>query len=220
MIISLPMVILVPSILSANFANLEKDIRECEANGINMFHLDIMDGHFVPNISFGSVVVENIRRVTSAKLDSHLMIEYPEKYLDQFISAGSDIVTFHIETIKDEEILKKAKKANVMVGLAINPETDFLRVSDFLDYIDYILVMSVHPGFSGQKFISGSLNKIKNIKELILKNNANIKIEVDGGVNQSNAKAIIDAGADYLVAASAIFNGNISENIKKFYSII
>ncbi|MEM0160674.1 MAG: ribulose-phosphate 3-epimerase [Thermoplasmata archaeon] len=213
------MVILVPSILSANFANLEKDIKECEANGISMFHLDIMDGHFVPNISFGPIVVESIRRVTSAKLDSHLMIEHPEKYMDQFISAGSDIITVHVETIKDDKILKQAKKSNIMIGLAINPETDVFKVSGFLKYIDFILVMSVHPGFSGQKFIIESLNKIKNIKEIILKNNLNIKIEVDGGVNQSNAKAIIEAGADYLVAASAIFNGNISDNIKKFYSI-
>jgi len=213
------MVTLVPSILSANFANLEKDIRECEANGIIMFHLDIMDGHFVPNISFGPVVVENIRKVTSAKLDSHLMIEHPEKYLDQFISAGSDIITVHIETIKDNKLLKKARESNVMVGLAINPETDISRVSDLLEYIDFMLVMSVHPGFSGQKFIFESLNKIKNIKEIILKNNFKVKIEVDGGVNQSNAKTLIEAGAEYLVAASAIFKGNISDNIKKFYSI-
>ncbi|MGC8497602.1 MAG: ribulose-phosphate 3-epimerase [Thermoplasmata archaeon] len=214
------MVILVPSILSANFANLEKDIRECEANGITMFHLDIMDGHFVPNISFGPIVVENIRRVTSAKLDSHLMIEHPEKYLDQFISAGSDIITIHIETIKDYRILKKAKNQNVKVGLAINPETDIKEIPDFFDYLDYILVMSVHPGFSGQKFILDSLSKIKKIKKLVDDYNHVIKIMVDGGVNQSNARSIIEAGAEYLVAASAIFNGNITENIKMFKSIL
>lgn len=214
------MVILVPSLLSANFANLEKDIHECEENGITMFHLDIMDGHFVPNISFGPTVVENIRKVTTAKLDSHLMIESPEKYLDQFIKAGSDIITFHIETIKDSKILKKAKDSNVLVGLAINPETDIIRVPDFFEYLDYILVMSVHPGFSGQKFIYESLEKIRNIKELLKKNNCKIKIEVDGGVNYSNARSIVNAGADYLVAASVIFQGNISDNIKKFYSIL
>lgn len=214
------MVTLVPSILSANFANLEKDIRECELNNVTMFHLDIMDGHFVPNISFGPVVVESIRKVTTAKLDTHLMIEHPEKYLDRFISAGSDIVTFHIETIEDYKILKKAKESGVLVGLAINPETGLRRVPYLLEYSDYILVMSVHPGFSGQKFIIESLEKIKKIKKMISEHNFKTRIEVDGGVTPANAKAIIASGAEYLVAASSIFNGNIRDNIKKFYSVI
>jgi ribulose-phosphate 3-epimerase len=214
------MAILVPSILSANFANLEKDIHECEENNITMFHLDIMDGHFVPNISFGSAVVANIRKVTKAKLDSHLMIESPEKYLEQFIKVGSDIITFHIESIKDYKILKKAKDLNVQVGLAINPETEIIRVPDFFDYVDYILVMSVHPGFSGQKFIYESFEKIRILNGILKKDNRKIKIEVDGGVNLGNARSIVDAGAEYLVAASAIFQGNITDNIKKFYSIL
>ena len=212
-----------PSILSADFANLQKEIKEVEKAGAVMLHLDIMDGHFVPNISFGPVVVKAVRRVTDLELWSHLMIEEPEKYIDPFISAGTDGIVIHCElNIDHRNILKKVKQKSVKCGISINPETDAEKIRHLLPEIDRILVMSVHPGFGGQKFIPESLNKITAIRKMADMCQAPPLIEVDGGVNAENAGKIIKAGADILVAGSSVFKHpeGIIQGIKAIESSI
>ncbi len=211
------MVKISPSILSADFSKLCEELRLCEMGGADIIHLDVMDGHFVPNITFGPVVIKSIRKCVKTPFDAHLMIENPEKYIKDFVDAGADIITPHIEVkCPIDSLIKKIKNYGVEVGLALNPDTPFKKAVPYIDKIDYLLVMSVYPGFAGQKFIKEILGKIKEAKEYIIKENLTTKIAVDGGVKHSNAKEIIDAGADILVAASAIFSGDIIENIKKF----
>ncbi len=211
------MVKISPSILSADFSKLCEELRLCEKGGADIIHLDVMDGHFVPNITFGPVVIKSIRKCVKTPFDAHLMIENPEKYIKDFVDAGADIITPHIEVkYPIDTLIKKIKNYGVEVGVALNPDTPFKKVVPYIDKIDYLLIMSVYPGFAGQKFIENTLDKIKEAKEYILKENLTTKIAVDGGVKHSNAKKIIDAGADILVAASAIFSGDIVENIKKF----
>ncbi|MGI5950096.1 ribulose-phosphate 3-epimerase [Peptoniphilus sp.] len=211
-----------PSILSANFANLEKDFKIMDEEKVDYIHLDIMDGSYVPNISFGPGVVKHLRPLTDITFDTHLMINNPENYIEAFANSGSDIITIHSDaTTHLNRIINLIKSYGLKAGLSLNPHESI----DILDYtiedLDLILVMSVNPGFGGQSFIESSYRKISEIRELIEKRNLDTLIEVDGGVKLDNAKKVLDAGADILVAGSAIFDSkNTRENIRKFKELL
>lgn len=222
-----------PSILSANFLNLEKEIKQVERFGADMLHLDIMDGHFVPNLTFGPGLVKQIRKITNLPLDAHLMIAKPALFIDRFIESGVNYISFHIETDSEyKKLLNRIRKANVKAGIAINPETPIHNVKQVLDYIDYVLIMTVHPGFGGQKYIDDCTPKIQKILEMINQNLSSIKpvpgprlnrgaqesgieIEVDGGIDYQTAKLAKEAGANILVAGNFIFSSNNYKEVIK-----
>lgn len=212
-----------PSILSADFYNLENDLTILKKNDIKYLHIDVMDGMFVPNISFGIPVIKKIKEHTKNDfiLDTHLMIEKPERYVKAFKEAGADILTIHVETTdKIYEIIGAIKKEGMKVGVTLKPDTDIKKIDELLKDVDIVLVMSVNPGFGGQNFMEESLMKVQYLKEKKEKNNYKYMIEIDGGVNIDNAKKILDAGVDILVAGSAVFNGNIIDNINKFKEVL
>lgn len=208
------MIKLSPSILSANFANLEKDIKAAEGAGAPYIHIDVMDGHFVPNITFGPQMVSAIRKISGAVLDVHLMIENPEKYVTAFLEAGSDIITVHLESNPDMEfIYSEVKKYGKKLGITINPKTSVDELRPYLEIADMILIMSVNPGFGAQGFIEESIEKIRKTKQMA----PDIDIEVDGGVKLDNVKRVIDAGANVIVAGSAIFGAeDIGKAVRDF----
>ena len=211
-----------PSLLSADFTNLEKEFKILNEEKVDFIHLDIMDGNYVPNISYGPGIVKSLRPLTEIPFDTHLMIEKPENYIEEFVKSGSDIITIHPSTTKHlDRTLSIIRSFGKKTGLALNPG-DSLGVLDYnLEKLDLVLVMSVNPGFGGQKFIPSSLRKIKEIKKIIEKRNLETLIEVDGGVKLDNAKEILDAGADILVAGSAIFEKDKTRrNIKSFKEIL
>jgi len=192
-----------PSILSADFSCLDRQINKVESAGADMLHIDVMDGHFVPNITIGPVVVKYIRRVTKLPLDVHLMIENPEKFIDDFVQAGGDMITVHIEAINAKRYMlyaKRLKSKGIKVGISLNPATPLSKIKPLLDIVDFVLVMSVNPGFSGQAFIPEVLPKIKELRSIF-----GGDISVDGGVNDKVAGSIIKAGANILAAGSYIF---------------
>jgi ribulose-phosphate 3-epimerase len=196
-----------PSILAADFGNIEKECDLTDKSDADWLHLDVMDGIFVPNISFGMPVVKAIRKMTSKPLDVHLMITEPERYIEKFIDLGSDIISFHIEaTSKLEENISLINSKNVKAGIAINPDTPIGNLKDIISKIDLVCLMGVHPGFAGQKFIEKTLDRLKELKTLIEINNAKTLIEVDGGVNENNHMDLKSLGADVLVAGNYIFN--------------
>ena len=196
-----------PSILAADFGNIERECSLIDKSDADWFHLDVMDGIFVPNISFGMPVVKSIRKMTSKPLDVHLMITQPERYIEKFIDLGSDIISFHIEaTNKLEENISTIKSKNVKVGIAINPDTPIGNLKDIISKIDLVCLMGVHPGFAGQKFIENTFDRLKQLKALIKDSNSKALIEVDGGVNENNHMDLKSLGADVLVAGSYIFN--------------
>ncbi len=202
-----------PSILAADFGNIEKECNLIDNSDADWFHLDVMDGIFVPNISFGMPIVKAIRGMTSKPLDVHLMITQPERYIEKFIDLGSDIISFHIEaTDKLEENISLIKSKNVKAGIAINPDTPINSLFDIITKIDLVCLMGVFPGFAGQKFIDKTFDRLKELKELIKDTNSRALIEIDGGVNDNNYMELISLGADILVAGSYIFN---SENYNK-----
>ena len=196
-----------PSILAADFGNIERECNLIDKSGADWFHLDVMDGIFVPNISFGMPVVKAIRKMTSKPLDVHLMITEPERYIEKFIEIGSDIISFHIEaTNKLEENISLIKSNNVKAGIAINPDTPIDSLIDIINKIDLVCLMGVFPGFAGQKFIKNTFDRLKELKKLIIDNNSKALIEVDGGVKADNYMELKSLGADVLVAGSYIFN--------------
>jgi ribulose-phosphate 3-epimerase len=201
-----------PSLLAADFSNLEKEIKRSAAAGADFLHCDIMDGHFVPNISFGPAIVKDIRKITDLTLDVHLMIKEPEKYIERFIDAGSDIITIHIEAAKEpRKLLEDIKSAGLKAGVSLNPETPVEALNDILDITDIILIMTVHPGFGGQSFIEECLPKIDGLSKMF-----NQDIEVDGGINDITAKKAIEAGANMIVAGTYLFKSdNMKEDIEK-----
>jgi ribulose-phosphate 3-epimerase len=195
-----------PSILAADFANLQKEVEMLNASAADYIHVDIMDGVFVPNISFGIPVTEAIHRHASKPLDVHLMIVNPELYVEDFVKAGASIVTVHVEACTHlHRTLQEIKRLGVAAGVALNPHTPIELLTEVLEEIDLVCVMSVNPGFGGQKFIEHSYAKVANLKNLILKKGAKTQIEVDGGVSEQNAKRLVEEGADILVAGSFVF---------------
>ncbi len=201
--------ILAPSILAADLSNLAQQIRMVELSGANWIHCDIMDGHFVPNITFGPIIVKAARSVTKLPLDVHLMIENPDDYLEDFIKAGANSVTVHEEAVIHlNRTISEIKNLGAKAGVAINPSTPVSALEDIAEYVDLVLIMSVNPGFGGQSFISNSLRKVTEVAELRKRRNANFLIEIDGGIDTTTARPAIDAGCDVLVAGTSIFKSN------------
>ncbi|MCM3572817.1 ribulose-phosphate 3-epimerase [Mesobacillus subterraneus] len=201
------MVKIAPSILSADFARLGEEIKDVERGGADYIHVDVMDGHFVPNITIGPLIVEAIRPVTKLPLDVHLMIENPDQYIEAFAKAGADYITVHVEASRHlHRTIQLIKSTGVKAGVVLNPATPVDSLKHIIEDVDMVLLMSVNPGFGGQKFISSVLPKIRQVKELAETLNLELEIEVDGGVNEETARLCIEAGANVLVAGSAVFN--------------
>lgn len=200
------MALIAPSLLSADFLHLERDCLMLNESRADWFHLDVMDGHFVPNISFGPMIVDFIRKATKKYCDVHLMIEHPEKYLEVFRKSGADNISVHMETCPDlHDTLRRIKELGCHAGIAINPATPVEKLASYLHEADLVCMMSVNPGFGGQSFIESTYEKIRLLKKMIGDSGASLKIEVDGGVGLQNAAAIVEAGADVLVAGNSVF---------------
>ena len=198
-----------PSILAADFGNLSRDCNIVNKSNADWFHLDVMDGLFVPNISFGMPIISSIRKMTKKPLDVHLMIIEPERYIDKFIEIGSDILTVHIEaTTEMNKILDKIKKSSIKSGIAINPDTPINKLYDYIDKVDLICLMGVHAGFGGQKFIEKTFDRLIELKSLINLKDSSAVIEIDGGVDNTNCKKLKSLGADVLVAGSYVFKSS------------
>lgn len=212
--------VIAPSILSADFTQLGNEIRQTEDNGAAFLHFDVMDGMFVPNISFGIPVMKSIRKATRQIMDAHLMVQDPIRYVEAFRDAGADLITVHYEACPDvTKVLVKIKDMGLKAGLSINPDTPVEVVREYLELVDMILVMSVYPGAGGQKFIRGSLDRIRDIRRMLQESGRDIDLQVDGGVTLDNMPEIMDAGANIFVAGSAIFSGDIGENVRKCMEI-
>jgi ribulose-phosphate 3-epimerase len=214
--------LLCPSVLSADFSKLNEDIKEVESAGADVIHCDIMDGHFVPNITFGPDVVKKINEITELPLDVHLMIDSPDKYIKNFCDAGADYISVHIENnIHLNRLINFIKSFNVKAGVAINPSTPVNSLSEIICDVDFVLVMSVNPGFGGQKFIKNSIEKVKQLKTLINQRNPNCFIEIDGGIGENNIKMLSEIGVDMFVCGASIFKAkDKKEKTKELKSLI
>ena len=215
------MMILAPSILAADFKELGKEIRTIEENGAQYLHFDVMDGMFVPSISFGVPVLESIRPATKLVCDAHLMVTEPIRYVEAFAKAGADLITVHLEACEDiNATIEKIRACGCKVGVSICPDTPVISVKNLLKKVDMILIMSVHPGFGGQAFIPESLDKIRELKAMIDAEGLCVDIQVDGGIYTHNVEEVIEAGANVIVAGSAIFKGDTSNNTKEMLEIL
>ena len=196
-----------PSILGGSFSNIEKIIVDLDKSKAEYIHFDVMDGDFVPNLTFGAKFISDVRKFSKKIFDVHLMINRVDKFLDEYIKAGSDIITFHYEVDEDiQKIISKIKNKGIKCGLAIKPRTTWSEILPYLDLIDQVTIMTVEPGFGGQKFMNNQVDKIKNISNQIKLNNMNVEVEIDGGINFETGKTCVEAGADILVAGSFLFN--------------
>ncbi|MBQ9607974.1 MAG: ribulose-phosphate 3-epimerase [Lachnospiraceae bacterium] len=213
--------ILSPSLLSIDFNNIERDAKILDKSGVSWYHLDVMDGMFVPNISFGPPVIKAIRKITDCFFDVHLMIKEPIRYIEAFKDAGADLLTIHYEACENlTETIAKIKESGLKAGLAVNPKTDITVVKPYLSDVDMVLVMSVEPGFGGQKFMPVAIDKLKWLKYNLNPDNPDMLIEVDGGINFDNVNIVLEAGANVIVAGSACFNGDIADNVTRFDKIL
>ncbi|WDV47644.1 ribulose-phosphate 3-epimerase [Clostridiaceae bacterium M8S5] len=207
-----------PSILSADFGNIKEDIKRVEDAGVDLLHIDVMDGSFVPNITFGQVVIKDFRKITDIPFDVHLMIDNPERYIDDFVKAGANIITVHYESTPHvHRALQLIKSHGIKAGIALNPATPVESVKHILDMVDMVLIMTVNPGFGGQKFIEAMKDKIKQLKFMIDERSLDIDIQVDGGIKEENIAEVYECGANVFVAGSAVFNSDdINKTINKF----
>lgn len=213
--------ILAPSILAADFKNLGQEMKKTEENGARYLHFDVMDGMFVPSISFGMPVLASIKDGTSQTMDVHLMVQEPIRYVEAFQKAGADILTVHLEACEDvKATIDKIRECGMKVGLSICPETEAEALKPYLKEVDMILVMSVHPGFGGQKFIPESLEKIRKVREMIEEQGLSVDVEVDGGIYLTNVREVLEAGVNVVVAGSAVFKGEPEQNTKEFMEIL
>lgn len=207
--------ILSPSILSTDFAKLGEDVKEAVDAGAQWLHIDVMDGAYVPNISFGFPVIEAIRGITDVVFDVHLMIESPERFIDRFAKAGADLITVHVESTNHiHRAVQMVKAAGCKVGVSLNPGTPLSALDHLLEEIDMVLIMTVNPGYGGQSYIAGMDQKIRDLRKMITDRGLDVDIQVDGGVSAENVKHVKDCGANVFVAGSAVFNGNIGNNVK------
>lgn len=210
---------LAPSILSADFARLAEQVAEATSAGADYIHIDVMDGHFVPNISIGIPIVASLRPRTNLPLDVHLMIQHPEQYISQFADSGADIITVHVEACSSlHRLIHSIKELNVKAGIALNPATTLTSIEEILPYLDLVLIMSVEPGYGGQSFIQSSLDKISRLRKILDNKKLNAELEVDGGITVDNAPGIVKAGANVLAIGSSIFNAKkgISQTMQLF----
>ena len=213
--------VLSPSILAADFKVLGQEMKKTEENGAAYIHFDVMDGMFVPSISFGMPVLASIHDATEQFMDAHLMVQEPIRYVEAFQKAGADYVTVHLEACEDvKTTLDKIHACGMKAGLAVNPETDVKELVPYLEDVEMILIMSVHPGFGGQKFIPESLDKIREVRAMPNEKNLETDIQVDGGIYVENVREVLDAGANVIVAGSAVFRGDAGENTAKFMEIL
>ena len=212
------MIKLAPSILSADFARLLEDVKKVEKAGCEYLHIDVMDGHFVPNITLGPAIVKSLRKDVNMVFDTHLMIENPDNYIKDFVDAGSDLIVVHAEACRHlHRTIQNIRSYNVKAGVALNPATSIESIKHIIEDVDMVLIMTVNPGFGGQSFIESMLEKIKELKQLIDDKNLNVDIQVDGGIKPDNIHKVVEAGANIIVAGSAIFN---SENIEETVSLM
>ncbi len=215
------MMILAPSMLSADFKELGKELRTIEENGAQYLHFDVMDGMFVPNISFGIPVLASIRPATKMVCDAHLMVTEPIRYVEAFAKAGADLITIHLEACEDvDATIAKIRECGCKVGISICPDTPVTSLENYVEKVDMVLIMSVHPGFGGQSFIPSSLDKIRQLKAMIEEKGLSVDIQVDGGIGLGNVEEVVKAGANIIVAGSSVFRDDIAKNTRDMLEIL